>query len=91
MKDGACELCPPYTTSEVDNTQCQPPQCRYGERMVDNGSCERCDEYFQPTPDLKDCEPLAGGLLVNKILDLESANQIETAEKIKYQKQNDAL
>jgi len=46
MPDGECELCPQYTTAEADKTKCQAPQCRYGERMNDDGSCVRCQEYF---------------------------------------------
>jgi len=64
MAGGQCELCPPYTTAEKDKTTCSPPECRYGEKIMDDGSCVRCDNYYQPTPDLKECEPLAGNILV---------------------------
>jgi hypothetical protein len=57
--------------------------------MLNNGSCDRCQEYFQPTPDLKECEPLAGGILVQKINELEAIKSRESEEKKKYQTQND--
>jgi len=59
--------------------------------MVEDGSCERCDDYYQPTPDLKECEPLAGNILISKIIELEDANRRETDANEKYQVQNDAL
>ena len=53
--------------------------------MQDDGSCLACDSYYAPTADLKECEPLAGNLLVQKILELEDEKKREVAEKEKYQ------
>lgn len=49
LKDGSCQVCPPYTVVSNDGYECLSNPCQNPNEVMDeNGTCRPCQAYYRP-------------------------------------------